>query len=87
VPVSWQPPPIKLVKWTGNRAEVETAVAATTLKVTFADGFCVVMRPTGGQPDVNVAKQGEWIVLSTGPSFGSVLTSEQIKERWPGAIP
>jgi hypothetical protein len=87
VPVSWQPPLVKLERWTGNRTAIEQAVASTTLKVTFADSYCVVMKPTGGQPDVNIAKQGEWIVLSAGPSYGSVLTSDQIRERWPGAIP
>ena len=80
--VSWQPPPVRLVKWTGNRQDVETAVQGTTLKVLFADGWCVVMKPNGGRPDVNLARQGEWICLND----GCVLTTEQVKERWPGAI-
>jgi hypothetical protein len=83
VPVSWQPPLVKLERWTGNRTAIEQAVASTTLKVTFADSYCVVMKPTGGQPDVNIAKQGEWICLND----GSVLSAQTVRERWPGAIP
>jgi hypothetical protein len=86
-PVTHQPPPVRLVRWTGNRVEVEQAIVGTTIKVLFADEHCIVMKPNGGRPDVNIAKQGEWIVLSAGPSYGSVLTSDQIRERWPGAIP
>jgi hypothetical protein len=81
--VSWQPPVIRLIRWVGNRQDVEAAIVGTTLKVLFADGHCVVMRPTGGRPDVNIARQGEWICLND----GSVMTSEQVRERHPGAIP
>jgi hypothetical protein len=82
-PVTHQPPPVRLVRWTGNRVEVEQAIVGTTIKVLFADEHCIVMKPNGGRPDVNIAKQGEWICLND----GSVLSAQTVRERWPGAIP
>jgi hypothetical protein len=80
--LTWQPPAVHLVHWTGNRAAVEAAVAGTPIKVMFADGWCVAMCPTGGKPSVNMAPQGSFLCLHD----GSFLTRAQVIERYPGLL-
>lgn len=82
--VTWTPPPVRLIRWTGNKVEIDAACALVGWKVAYLDGWAVVVMPGGGggKPIVAFARQGEYVDLNT----GSVLTQAQVRERYPGAI-
>jgi hypothetical protein len=76
--VSWQPPPVRLIRWQGNKVDLRAELGD---RVAFQDGWAVVTFPG---PVTFAARNGEWIVLSGAPV--GVITHTQALALYPGLV-
>ena len=84
--VTWTPPPVRLIRWTGDRPTFDAALATNGWRAAYLDGWAVVVMPggppAGTKPVVAFARQQEYVDLNT----GSVMTQAQVREKYPGAV-
>lgn len=83
--VVWTPPPVRLIRWTGDKPVFEAAVLGNGWRVAFLDGWAVIVMPSGATakpPIVAYARQGEYLDLNA----GSVMTQAQVRDKYPGAV-